>query len=81
MRSPNLWGCAPTCTSHADCVTDCCVALDDFEDLYCSPTASNCVKCIDTCQFASDGACDDGGPGSQFSVCELGTDCTDCGPR
>ncbi len=37
--------------------------------------------CDDTCQFASDGACDDGGPGSSFSVCDFGTDCADCGPR
>lgn len=37
--------------------------------------------CTDTCTYAGDGACDDGGPGSEFSICELGTDCTDCGPR
>jgi hypothetical protein len=38
-------------------------------------------KCEDTCAFANDGVCDDGGSGSQFSVCELGTDCADCGER
>jgi hypothetical protein len=37
--------------------------------------------CSDTCQYSGDGACDDGGPNSSYSVCELGTDCTDCGPR
>ena len=37
--------------------------------------------CDDTCAFSDDGACDDGGPDSSFSVCEFGTDCTDCGPR
>ena len=31
--------------------------------------------------FDLDGSCDDGGPGSEFSKCELGTDCDDCGPR
>jgi hypothetical protein len=31
--------------------------------------------------FASDGACDDGGAGSEFSTCVIGTDCGDCGPR
>ncbi|KOO25609.1 ankyrin neuronal-like protein, partial [Chrysochromulina tobinii] len=30
---------------------------------------------------ASDGNCDDGGPGAQTSDCSLGTDCSDCGPR
>lgn len=29
----------------------------------------------------SNGQCDDGGLGSEFSVCEYGTDCVDCGPR
>jgi hypothetical protein len=37
--------------------------------------------CNDTCVFAGDGECDDGGPGAQFVECDLGTDCTDCGPR
>ena len=37
--------------------------------------------CTNTCQFANDGDCDDGGPGSDFSVCAYGTDCGDCGPR
>jgi hypothetical protein len=29
----------------------------------------------------SDGHCDDGGPGSEYNYCNLGTDCIDCGPR
>ena len=29
----------------------------------------------------NDGTCDDGGPGAEYSFCELGTDCADCGPR
>ena len=37
--------------------------------------------CENTCEFANDGDCDDGGPGADFSVCGLGTDCGDCGPR
>jgi len=37
--------------------------------------------CTNTCNYANDGECDDGGPGSQYSVCGLGTDCGDCGPR
>ena len=34
--------------------------------------------CVD---WANDDVCDDGGPGSQFSECSLGSDCLDCGPR
>lgn len=37
--------------------------------------------CNNICPFANDGECDDGGPGSDFNVCGLGTDCTDCGVR
>ena len=31
--------------------------------------------------YGSDGVCDDGGPGAEYSDCALGTDCQDCGPR
>ena len=41
----------------------------------------NVGLCENTCRWARDGACDDGGPGSEFSVCELGSDCADCGAR
>lgn len=36
--------------------------------------------CLDTCDWARDGECDDGGPGAMYSGCGLGTDCYDCGP-
>merc|ERR1711862_35683 len=31
--------------------------------------------------FSEDGACDDGGSGSDGEYCIFGNDCTDCGPR
>ena len=41
--------------------------------------------CENTCggcgAWASDGACDDGGPESAYSECAYGTDCFDCGER
>ena len=37
--------------------------------------------CRDTCEFANDGSCDDGGSGSESDLCASGTDCSDCGPR
>ena len=39
------------------------------------------LGCNDTCNFSDDGDCDDGGPDSDYSVCDFGTDCTDCGRR
>ncbi|KOO29948.1 cytadherence high molecular weight protein 2 [Chrysochromulina tobinii] len=37
--------------------------------------------CSNTCEDASNAACDDGGPLSYSSICPYGTDCFDCGPR
>lgn len=37
------------------------------------------VYCADSCRHAYDGECDDGRPGAVTSLCELGTDCSDCG--
>lgn len=34
-----------------------------------------------TCTYANDGSCDDGGAGSSYSLCDLGTDVNDCGRR
>jgi hypothetical protein len=45
------------------------------------PGGSSDGACMDTCPWAFDGECDDGGPGSLYAVCALGTDCGDCGPR
>jgi len=42
--------------------------------LFCSNSRAKCT-------YIDDEDCDDGGPGSQYSVCPLGTDCADCGPR
>jgi hypothetical protein len=41
--------------------------------------------CRDDCgehgtRAAHDGDCDDGGPGAEFATCDLGHDCSDCGP-
>jgi hypothetical protein len=41
-----------------------------------SPPWSGCND--NTCQYAFDGSCDDGGPGSNFNICSYGTDCFDC---
>ena len=31
--------------------------------------------------LVGDGICDDGGSGSTYAACQIGQDCTDCGPR
>merc|ERR1719149_306908 len=38
--------------------------------------------CSNDCLYSGDGMCQDGGSSSQQpAVCELGSDCEDCGPR
>lgn len=43
--------------------------------------------CSNACNWADDEECDDGGPGNEYwhaqqgSLCPLGSDCDDCGPR
>ena len=44
-----------------------------------SPVAA--CTCSNTCNYASDAECDDGGPGAEYTSCVYGTDCIDCGPR
>lgn len=43
----------------------------------CRP--SRAVGCDDSCVYARDGECDDGRPAAVTSLCDPGTDCTDCG--
>lgn len=42
----------------------------------CEPTI-----CDNSCPFADDGVCDDGGDGAVYDVCQYGSDCNDCGER
>ena len=44
-----------------------------------APPIDTC--CFEDCQYSSDGDCDDGGPGNDYSSCALGADCIDCGSR
>ena len=45
------------------------------------PTPPRPTCCLNTCAFANDAVCQDGGPGSVDSSCGMGTDCDDCGVR
>ena len=52
--------------------------------LFCLQLLSSCsgtIVCSNTCRYARDGDCDDGGANAHYSVCGLGTDCADCGRR
>lgn len=65
------------------CLSDC----SDYNTLACGPAdtgsfgGGGTATCNNTCAYASDGDCDDGGPNSDYSLCALGSDCDDCGDR
>ena len=46
-----------------------------------SSSSGSGALCTNTCPYANDGECDDGGPGATYDICDLGTDCADCGVR
>lgn len=49
---------------------------------YVAPAATDGCTCFSgSCSYESDGVCDDGGAGSEYSLCSKGSDCFDCGPR
>ena len=52
----------------------------DFDNTESAP-AEKIPTCENFCGEGPDNDCDDGGPGSEFSSCELGSDCQDCGDR
>lgn len=42
---------------------------------------AHCFFCTDSCNFAGDSDCDDGGSGAEYASCPPNSDCTDCGAR
>jgi hypothetical protein len=65
------------CDIGSDCA-DCGVrSVDELQGLL----DGGGQLCFNACATARDGECDDGGPDSLYSLCTLGSDCADCGPR
>ena len=61
----------------------CCVWDDgdgDVRRAKCAKPRAKFAKppCDNTCNWDNDGDCDDGGPGSEYFLCDRGTDCNDC---
>lgn len=75
--------CNTDCSSFGGCKTGyICSFSECIEESEEGPgeDASEAL-CSNTCNYPGDGECDDGGVGSDYSVCAFGTDCDDCGPR
>ena len=91
---PNYYGCHySTTVPHGGAhkiISQCsCLAYCDYDSRCCLPAPSPPMSppspppgCGDTCNFANDGDCDDGGIGAEYVACGLlGSDCADCGIR
>jgi hypothetical protein len=57
----------------------CATGYCDASTHACDPAAT--ALCNNSCHDAGDGYCDDGGLNCDYSICEFGSDCTDCGTR
>ncbi|HVU05717.1 MAG TPA: hypothetical protein VHE30_28405 [Polyangiaceae bacterium] len=68
--------CRPSCNTSQDCAPEQCLPDATTSKLACARAGA--TLCSDTCRYANDNECDDGGPGSTSSACALGSDCTDC---
>lgn len=62
----------PACDSDGVCALGTCFVQ--------GPTSS-ATACYNACSYREDGICDDGGEGSEDSLCNFGSDCSDCGIR
>lgn len=81
------WAPETVCSTLRVCDGDDYACTSPSFRVDCS-TGGDCVRddrasglCTNTCRFADDGECDDGGPGSLYDLCDYGTDCADCGSR
>jgi len=82
-------GCGGTCgtCTTGTCVGGTCSCTPNCTgrtcgDDGCGGSCGTCGSlCTDSCTYAYDFECDDGGPFSDWSLCPLGSDCFDCGPR
>ena len=69
--------CARNCEDY-----DYFAIFDLYDRLECqSELSPGRAGCSNICDHAYDGDCDDGGAGSEYNLCDWGTDCNDCGRR
>ena len=57
------------------------VAADPAAKAAATAAPMEATMCTNFCVHSRDGDCDDGGPGSEYSLCARGSDCNDCQPK
>lgn len=64
-----------------DVATDREMVRDAVSDVTVDTGPPPVTYCLNRCEYARDGECDDGALSSDTDVCLFGTDCNDCGSR
>ena len=59
----------------------CCAMVGCGTNPAMLPEIESVPGCSNSCFWAFDGVCDDGGTGAVYDDCNYGTDCADCGSR
>jgi len=72
--------CGSVCDEVCGDMDGACPMDQLCDDLTGQCSATPDATCNNTCTSSGDGECDDGRAGSHYSLCELGSDCADCGP-
>ena len=75
-------GCSHLCINVPDGVECSCPTgfMLNADQKNCDRMPSGAL-CENTCRYQNDGTCDDGGEDAAYALCELGSDCNDCGLR
>ena len=72
---PGDYGSSEFCVMKAEASL---VATATYYDVETGYDYIKIKRCSELCSYSSDGDCDDGGSGAEYSSCSLGTDCQDC---
>ena len=82
MRASGLAGSAlPTLLELSHLCTSMRSVLVLVLSLYGVYGVDAACSCSETCSYSQDFDCDDGGSGSEYEICAVGSDCIDCGVR
>lgn len=58
-----------------------CNGIVGVEEGQLDPGTLSATLCSNSCEYANNGQCDDGGPRAREDACPIGSDCADCGQR
>ena len=81
MTTPVLSSCVRLASAALLGLGAACNAIAGVEEGQLDPGTIDAELCSNSCEYARDGECDDGGLHSDYQECPIGSDCADCGRR